>query len=129
MTMIAGVELGGTKCVCVLASDGTIVEQSRVPTTDPDTTMAGIEAALDGWRRFAAIGIASFGPVGIDPDAANYGHITATTKPGWAKRFREMMAAKKALLPSDSPMSNFARYAGVTSSAAAQASTALIANV
>ncbi|MBN8808293.1 MAG: ROK family protein [Sphingomonas sp.] len=84
MTRIAGVELGGTKCLCVLAEDGVIVDQVRVDTTDPVTTMAGIEAALDGWRGFAAIGIASFGPIGIDRAAANYGHITATTKPGWA---------------------------------------------
>ncbi|MEO5493847.1 MAG: ROK family protein [Sphingomonas sp.] len=84
MSIIAGVELGGTKCLCVLAKDGAIVEHARVDTTDPATTMAGIEAALDQWRGFDAIGIASFGPVGIDPDAANYGHITATTKPGWA---------------------------------------------
>ena len=82
---IAGVELGGTKCVCVLSQDGaTIVEARRIATTDPATTMAGIEEALDGWGNFDAIGIASFGPIGIDPAAPSYGHITATTKPGWA---------------------------------------------
>ncbi|HEX7850587.1 MAG TPA: ROK family protein [Sphingomonas sp.] len=82
---IAGVELGGTKCVCVLSQDGaTIVEARRVDTTDPGTTMAAIEEALDQWRGFDAIGIASFGPIGIDPATATYGHITATTKPGWA---------------------------------------------
>lgn len=82
--LIAGVELGGTKCVCVLAQDGAVVERSRIDTTDPDTTMAAIEAALDAWRGFDAIGIASFGPVGIDPAAAGYGFITATTKPRWS---------------------------------------------
>ena len=82
---IAGVELGGTKCVCVLSQDGaTIVEARRVDTTDPETTMAAIEEALDQWRGFDAIGIASFGPIGIDTGAASFGHITATTKPGWA---------------------------------------------
>jgi len=82
---IAGVELGGTKCVCVLSQDGqTIVEAQRIDTTDPVTTMAGIEAALDGFGDFDAIGIASFGPIGIDRAAPSYGHITATTKPGWA---------------------------------------------
>jgi fructokinase len=82
--MIAGVELGGTKCLCVLSRDGaTIVEHRRIDTTDPETTMAGIEASLDEWLGFDAIGIASFGPIGIDPSAVNYGHITATTKPGW----------------------------------------------
>ena len=65
MTIIAGVELGGTKCLCVLSRYGAIVEQARVDTTDPAATMAGIEAALDGWRGFDAIGIASFGPVGV----------------------------------------------------------------
>jgi len=82
---IVGVELGGTKCVCVLSRDGaTIVEEQRIPTTDPIATMAAIEDALDAWQPFDAIGIASFGPVGIDPAAASYGFITATTKPGWA---------------------------------------------
>lgn len=81
---IAGVELGGTKCVCVLSQDGqTIVEARRIHTTDPVTTMAGIEDALDGFGAFDAIGIASFGPIGIDRNAPSYGHITATTKPGW----------------------------------------------
>ena len=82
---IAGVELGGTKCVCVLSQDGaTIVEARRIDTTDPETTMAAIEQALDQWRGFDAIGIASFGPIGIDTKAASYGHIPATTKQGWA---------------------------------------------
>ncbi|QDZ08063.1 ROK family protein [Sphingomonas panacisoli] len=85
MTTIAGVELGGTKCVCVLSHDGaTIAEERRIPTTDPETTMAAIEDVLDGWQGFEAIGIASFGPIGIDPGAASFGFVTSTTKPGWA---------------------------------------------
>ena len=82
---IAGIELGGTKCVVLLA-DGpdAIVDQQRIPTQDPVTTLAAIEAVLDGWsRRFDAIGIASFGPLSLDPRAKDYGSITATTKPGW----------------------------------------------
>lgn len=83
--IVAGVELGGTKCLCVLSRDGaTLVEHRRVATTDPETTLGGIEAALDEWRGFDAIGIASFGPIGIDRSAPTYGHVTATTKPGWA---------------------------------------------
>lgn len=83
--MIAGVELGGTKCLCVLSSDGaTIVEHARIDTTDPEQTLACIEAALDQWRGFDAIGVASFGPIGIDRSAPTFGHITATTKAGWA---------------------------------------------
>ena len=83
--LIAGVELGGTKCVAILASGpDAIQERIEVPTTRPDETLAALEAAIDSWRGFAAIGIASFGPVSIDRDAADYGHITSTPKPHWA---------------------------------------------
>lgn len=83
--LIAGVELGGTKCNLILArGPDAILESKRLPTERPDATMAAIEAVLDGWRGFAAIGIASFGPVSIDPRAGDYGRITSTPKPGWA---------------------------------------------
>jgi fructokinase len=82
--MIAGLELGGTKCVAVLAdADGNIVEQQRVPTTDPATTLAALEAVLDGWR-FDALGIAAFGPLDLDTTSPDYGSVAATPKPGWA---------------------------------------------
>ena len=83
--LIAGVELGGTKCVCLLASGPDAVEEEvRIPTTAPAETLAAIEAVLDRWRGFGAIGVASFGPVGIDRAAADWGQITVTTKPGWS---------------------------------------------
>lgn len=82
---IVGIELGGTKCVAMLASGpGAVLERVRVPTTRPAETLAALEEAIDGWRGFAAIGIASFGPVGIDRSAGDYGRITATPKPGWS---------------------------------------------
>lgn len=81
---VAGVELGGTKCICVLGTGpGDLRETVRLPTTTPGATMAAIEEVLAGWR-FAALGIASFGPVAIDRAAPGWGHITATTKPGWS---------------------------------------------
>jgi len=81
--VIAGLELGGTKCVAVLAGGPDDVRaRQTVPTTDPVTTLAALEAVLDGWD-FDAIGIASFGPLELDPAMPDYGSITATTKPGW----------------------------------------------
>jgi fructokinase len=87
--MLAGVELGGTKCICTLASaDGEIVAQEAVPTTGPEETLGRIDAVLARWkaaRGFAALGIASFGPVDLDPASPTWGSITTTPKPGWAQ--------------------------------------------
>ena len=83
--LVAGVELGGTKCVCILASGPADVrEEVRIATTDPVTTLAGIEAVLDRWPGIAALGIASFGPIELNRAAPDWGHITRTTKPGWS---------------------------------------------
>lgn len=80
----AGVELGGTKCIAILArGPDDIIAERRIATTGPAETLAAIEAALDGFGRFAALGIASFGPVSIEAGAADYGFITSSPKPGW----------------------------------------------
>lgn len=85
--LVAGVELGGTKCICVRASvDGTIVDQTIVGTTDPVETIGAIAAILADWwteRPFVALGVASFGPLDLDPASPGYGCITTTPKPGW----------------------------------------------
>jgi fructokinase len=83
--LIAGVELGGTKCIAILARGPDAIEDEvRIPTTRPEETLPALEAVLERWRGFAALGIASFGPVAIDPLAGDYGQITVTPKPGWA---------------------------------------------
>lgn len=84
---MAGVELGGTKCICTLAyGPGLVIEQTTVDTAGPEETLANINAILRGWwarRGFRALGIASFGPIRVDPSAPDYGHILSTNKPGW----------------------------------------------
>ena len=84
----AGVELGGTKCICTLAGGpDAILAQEVVPTTSPEETLGKIERILSSWWKshgFAALGIASFGPVDINPASPTYGHITLTTKLGWS---------------------------------------------
>lgn len=83
----AGIELGGTKCVCTLAyGPGEIIEQETVLTEHPSVTLPAIAAILQRWwdaGGFAALGIASFGPVDLDPASPTWGHILATTKPDW----------------------------------------------
>jgi fructokinase len=82
--MIAGLELGGTKCVAILAEGPQrIAEQAVVPTTTPAETLGALEAVLDDWR-FDAVGIAAFGPLDLQRDSARYGNLAATPKPGWA---------------------------------------------
>lgn len=84
---VAGVELGGTKCVAILASGpGAVLAREVVPTTDPEATLGRIETILREWKAsggFDALGIASFGPVDLDPESPSYGQITSTPKPGW----------------------------------------------
>lgn len=87
-TLYAGIELGGTKCVCVLGSGpDDIRAEARIPTTSPVETLDAIDAVLRGWRDkhgFQAVGVASFGPLQLDPAAPDHGRIINTTKPGWS---------------------------------------------
>ena len=95
----AGVELGGTKCVAILArGPDEIIARETVPTTVPDETLGSLAAILTRWKDgegFEALGIASFGPIEVNPDAPDYGHMLTTTKPGWsgARVFPELQRA------------------------------------
>jgi len=78
-------EGGGTKFVCAVGSGPDhIIDETRFPTTSPAETIA---RAIDFFKKYpvAGIGIASFGPVDLNPASATYGHITATPKPGWSQ--------------------------------------------
>ena len=86
--LLAGVELGGTKCVCLLGTGPDDVRAvERLPTGERDETLRQIEAVLERWRQqhgpARALGIASFGPVDLRPGSPTYGFITSTTKAGW----------------------------------------------
>lgn len=86
--LVAGVELGGTKCIAVLAKDGLILKREQWPTgLDSIVTLALIERWLEAEfdkNKFAAIGIASFGPLCLDPTNSDFGRIISTPKPGWS---------------------------------------------
>lgn len=86
--LLAGVELGGTKCVCILGSGPQDVRaQVSIPTGQRDSTLDRINSVLDGWRDthgpFEALGLASFGPIDLRPQSKTFGFITSTVKPGW----------------------------------------------
>ena len=86
--LLAGVELGGTKCVCILGTGPEDVRAlERLPTGEREETLRQIEAVLERWRsqygNLRALGIASFGPVDLKPGSPTYGFITSTSKAGW----------------------------------------------
>jgi fructokinase len=102
--LLAGVELGGTKCVCVLGTGPRHVhEQVRIVTRGPEQTLSEIEAVLDDWRTrhgsIAALGIASFGPIDLDRSSPTFGYIRATTKPGWHSTDLAMRLARRVRAP------------------------------
>ena len=83
--LVAAVEAGGTKFrAAVVSPDLTIVDSRYVLTTDPDTTLATVAEFFGRFEPVAALGIASFGPVDLDPDSSGYGSIADTPKPGWS---------------------------------------------
>jgi fructokinase len=88
--LLAGVELGGTKCVCILGTGPEEIRaQERLATgDDAHATLARIEGVLAQWIEqhgpVGALGVASFGPLALRRDRPDYGSIAATTKPGWS---------------------------------------------
>jgi fructokinase len=84
-------EAGGTKCICAVGGDP---DEMRRPENrlelpsdaGPQVLVPRIVdwfAAQHAREPLHAIGIASFGPLDLDPASAHYGYITATPKPGW----------------------------------------------
>jgi len=87
--LLAGLELGGTKCSCLIGTGPQDVRMhATVPTgSDPVATFAQIEAELrhgiEAHGPIHALGIASFGPIDRRRTSPHYGWITSTPKPGW----------------------------------------------
>lgn len=83
-----GIEAGGTKFVCAVAAHpNDIRAETRFPTTDPEDTL---NRAIDFFGNYQneigelqALGVASFGPVDLNPASSQYGFITSTPKTGW----------------------------------------------
>ncbi len=88
--LLGGVELGGTKCVCLIGTGpGDIRAQISIPTgSDPADTLQRIVRTFNDWDAqhgpLGALGIASFGPIDLSRQSPSYGFITSTVKPGWS---------------------------------------------
>ncbi|MFP4501596.1 MAG: ROK family protein [Candidatus Hydrogenedentota bacterium] len=89
MALYGGIEAGGTKFVCAVASGPEDYrEETRFPTSAPSECIANAIAFFKEQQekhgRLDALGIASFGPIDPDPRSRTFGYVTTTPKQGWA---------------------------------------------
>jgi len=83
--LVGGLEAGGTKFVCAVGRGRDIVAEMRIVTTSPAETLGAALAFFKHHGPLAALGVASFGPIDLDPRSPTYGFITTTPKSGWAQ--------------------------------------------
>ncbi|MCO7175022.1 ROK family protein [Sporolactobacillus kofuensis] len=96
---LGAIEAGGTKFVCAVGdASGKILATERIATETPEITM---EKVIKFFMNFKieALGIATFGPVDLDPESGTYGTITSTPKQGWANYPLLKTMKKKLSLP------------------------------
>ncbi|HOO58712.1 MAG TPA: ROK family protein, partial [Anaerolineaceae bacterium] len=87
--LFGAIEGGGTKFVCAVGkADGSILAETRFPTTTPDETLGRaiqfFQEQSTTLGKLSSLGIACFGPLDPNPSSPTYGHTLATPKPGWS---------------------------------------------
>lgn len=87
--MYIGIEIGGTKVVMAAGTcPEDLTQPVRIPTEMPDQTFAAIARQVLDFQTahpgIRGIGIASFGPIQVNPEHAEFGTICDTPKPGWS---------------------------------------------
>lgn len=87
--LFGGIEAGGTKFVCAIGdATGRVIAEVRFPTRDPVAIFREVfdffHAAQTKHGELESFGIASFGPLNINPRSTGYGRVTSTPKPGWS---------------------------------------------
>jgi fructokinase len=83
--MLAAVEGGGTKFVLAIGrGPDEIVARHVIPTRGPAETVAEAAAWFAQQPPTSALGLATFGPLELDPQNSAWGHLLDTPKPGWA---------------------------------------------
>ena len=79
------IEAGGTKFRVAVSRGRELIGDITIPTTTPEETLrATVDYLMNCGVALAGVGIASFGPLDLDPASAGYGSIVATPKPGWS---------------------------------------------
>ena len=102
--LYGAIEAGGTKFVCAVGySPDAFIANKTFLTTTPEETFASVieffRKIERDYQPLARIGVASFGPVDIDPASPAYASILKTPKSGWSGvNFLEQLA------PLDAPV-------------------------
>src|SRR5205823_4917504 len=87
--LMCGVELGGTKCECLVGTAPDDIRERITVRTERDAaaTLHRIAGILRDWKMrhgtFSALGLACFGPLDLRPDSPDFGRIGMTPKEGW----------------------------------------------
>ena len=88
--LVGAIEAGGTKFVCAIGcgpGSGLLAREEFPTGDDPQRTIREVIGWLETESRrvgsIRALGVASFGPVELDPSSPRFGSITTTPKPGW----------------------------------------------
>lgn len=83
--LYGGIEAGGTKFVCAVAGNPWHIQtQIEIPTTSPEQTLSKVITFFNSQPPLKRLGIASFGPLDLNPKSPTFGSITAKPKPGWS---------------------------------------------
>ena len=83
----AGIEAGGSWFRCIIGSGPeNILVQKHFPTVSPVETLERVAGFLREQMKslsIASLGLASFGPLDLNPRSEQYGHILQTPKSAW----------------------------------------------
>lgn len=87
MSFLGAIEAGGTKFVVAVAdvnNPDKVIARESFPTLDGAATIKQVITFFDQFQDIAAIGIAAFGPIDINPQSRTYGYVLDTPKRGWS---------------------------------------------
>lgn len=81
------IEAGGTKFIVAVGTSADNCVSTSIPTQDASSTIHAVKAFVTeklAGRTAAGIGVASFGPLSLDPSRNDFGAVLPTPKPGWS---------------------------------------------
>lgn len=87
--LLGGIEAGGTKIVCAVATDpSNPLAEVRFPTGEPEETIGKVAGffreACERHGAIRSLGIGTFGPADLDPASPSFGSILTTPKLAWS---------------------------------------------